>query len=171
MGFIIHVISYFFKIFIFFNRCCLWTIEHAHNGFVNSIIVDHKGTGFYSCSNDKYIKRWNLKINSFEGGKDAKIPVQTYQSDYGLFCMDHSYKEPLLVTGGEKLDIWDATRTVPRQSFDPCEERITSVKFNKIENHLVALSAKDNGVFLYDIKSGVGIRKFYMKVILFSKKN
>lgn len=70
----------------------------------------------------------------------------------------------MLATGGEKLAIWDANRSVIKQTFSPSMENITALRFNKVQTNLIALTSRDRSVMLYDIKSGVVIQKCLMKM-------
>jgi len=155
------------------NRC-LWTIEHAHNGFVYGLNVSNNTNrsmnSFYSCGVDKYLKRWNLDYNLWNGGgKDvASKPIQSYVAEGGLYCIDHHESEQLLVTGGEQIDVWDAERTIPKQSFDGDSgtgaslDTIYAIKFNRVQKSVVGYCCRDRSVGLYDIKAGVRIKSFVM---------
>jgi WD40 repeat protein len=66
-------------------------IKNAHNGFINSLIIDQtskeeKESRYFSCSTDKYLKLWKLKPNKMKEEEDDK-PIQTYLSESPLLCM------------------------------------------------------------------------------------
>lgn len=136
----------------------LKTISNAHNGFINGICFDKVTKDhYYTVGTDKYLKRWKYK------GTNSDQPVQVYQAEYGLYCIDYHQEDNYLITGGDRLDLWDSNRTIPKQSFEPCMDSIVSCKFNPVEKSLVLCSARNNGLYLYDIKAGTGISEFAMK--------
>jgi len=102
-------------------------------------------------------------VNLEGGGKNSHVPVSTYTMDYSLYCLDHHFDEPVIVTGGENLDVWDTERTIPKQSFQASDDYVQCCKFNHVEKSLVTCSTRDRTIFLYDIKAGVNIRQFTMK--------
>ena len=157
------------KIWDLNSKKVLWGIQNAHNGFTNGILVDptskdiSKGY-FYSCSaSDKTLKKWKLNINEVEGGKDSKTPIQTHTSKYGLYCLDHHFKDSSLVTGGENLDIWDSNRMIIKQSYESTNDSIQSVKYNQVEKSLIGYCSKDKGVHIFDERSGMNVKSFQMK--------
>lgn len=134
------------------------SIQNAHNGFINGVCFDKvTKEHFYTIGTDKYLKRWKYK-----GSNTSDEPIQVYQAEYGLYCIDFHQDDNYLITGGDKLDLWDSNRSIPKQSFEPCMDSILSCKFNPVEKSLVLLSARNNGLYLYDIKSGTGISEFFM---------
>ncbi|KAL0479656.1 DDB1- and CUL4-associated factor [Acrasis kona] len=135
----------------------------AHNSFVNGIVVDPEGEYFYSCGTDRYLKKWKLDTKTLE---PEKSPVANYITDNGLLCMDHHYKQNLLVTAGDVITVWDTTRLIPTQSFDlqmlHTMETVFAVKYNKVECDIVAYCCRDRSVGLYDVRSGEVVRRLVM---------
>jgi WD repeat and SOF domain-containing protein 1 len=50
------------------------------------------------------------------------------------------------------VDIWDETRGEPVQSFEWGQDTVTSLRFNKSEGSLLAGTATDRSIVLYDLR-------------------
>jgi WD repeat and SOF domain-containing protein 1 len=135
----------------------------AHNSFVNGLAVDPSGEYFYTCGTDRYLKKWQLDINSMVSNK---IPVANVVTDNGLLCMDHHFSNQTVVTAGDVITIWDTTRLIPTQSFDlqllHTMETIGAVKYNRVEKDILGYCCRDRSVGLYDVRSGEVVRRVLM---------
>lgn len=77
--------------------------------------------------------------------------------------IDTHYSEPLLISGGETLDLWNYYRNDAIASYNYNSEYIYYVKFNKAETDLVGLTLSDNSIGLVDVRSKMPINKIFLK--------
>jgi len=149
-----------------------WSVK-AHQGFVRSVTVSQGGDIFVSVGDDKTIKQWRFEVDSDlpDGMKvndeTSTEPVEVYTTKWPLTGVDHSWDRPQFATAGSRVDVWDHTRSEPIHSFDWGAESITSVKFNPVETRILASTATDRAIALYDLRTSSPVRK----VILTMKTN
>jgi len=70
----------------------------------------------------------------------------------------------MFVTCGDTVDVWDYNRSQPLSSFEWGCERIITTRFNPAEPALVASTAVDRSVGLYDLRGNSAIRKVILKM-------
>lgn len=100
----------------------------------------------------------------------AKVsPVATWSSPTGssFLSIDHHYRDSLFVTCGPSgLDVWDPTRSAPKQSYSWGSDSVTTCKWNPAESGLIASTGADRSVVLYDVRTDSALRK-----VVFSMSN
>ncbi|KAL9641768.1 hypothetical protein ABK040_009089 [Willaertia magna] len=167
----------------FVNGIAIPPYLHASSSTENSF--------YFSVGTDKHLKKWelNLKVANvnpemastkygsigYTLGDDTvgklpsyATPTQDVVAPNTLLCIDHHYSDPLIATSGyEFIHLWDCyqDRLVPKQEFElpTSTETVYSVKFNRVERHILAYCARDRSVGLYDIKSNQMIRAVTME--------
>mmetsp|Transcript_23716 Transcript_23716/g.68564 ORF Transcript_23716/g.68564 Transcript_23716/m.68564 type:complete len:446 (+) Transcript_23716:76-1413(+) len=148
----------------------LWSLQHltcgavvprAHSGFVRGVTLSLDGSRALSCGDDKTVKMWSIneRAASMEGD-----PVSTYNCTSMSNSIDHHWKKPLFVTTGDTVDVWDYNRSSPLSSFEWGCERVISSRFNPAEPALVASTAVDRSIGLYDLRGNTPIRKVILKL-------
>merc|ERR1719361_2029085 len=70
----------------------------------------------------------------------------------------------MFVTAGDTVDVWDYERSAPLNSFEWGCERVIAARFNPAEPALVASTAVDRSVGLYDLRGNSAIRKVLLKM-------
>jgi len=65
-------------------------------------------------------------------------------------------------TSGVQVDIWDESRSEPKQSFQWGADSIHHVRFNPVETNILASCSSDRGITLYDLRSNVPLKKLIM---------
>jgi hypothetical protein len=98
----------------------------------------------------KVIKHWSMK---------EETAVQTIIGKTFYTAIDHNLKKAIYTTSGERIDIWDETRHEPLKSYTWGVDSHYTVKFNPIEASILASSAADRSIILYDIRQTVPLRK------------
>merc|ERR1712065_109200 len=58
-----------------------------------------------------------------------------------------------------KLDMWDTTRSTPIQTMAFSDDTMTAVKFSPVETEILAATATDRSLSLYDIREESAVRK------------
>ena len=126
----------------------------AHAGFVRGICMNPRGTSFFTVGEDKIIKQWQYPVD-----KGELEPVTTVLGKTIFQGIDHHWSGEMFATCGDKVDIWDESRSEPIRSFTWGPDSITSLKFNPVEDDLLAAVGSDRTVALYDIRRPTPLRK------------
>ncbi|CAH3188898.1 unnamed protein product, partial [Porites lobata] len=144
------------------RRECLRTLT-AHSGFVRGLCVNSLGDTFISIGDDKVIKQWSME-QSLSASASSPDPVNTIIGKNLYHGIDHHWRSAVFATCGEQVDIWDEHRAEPVRSFTWGVDTIHSVKFNPIETHLLASTASDRSIILYDMRGSTPLRKVVMEM-------
>lgn len=149
------------KVWDLSRRECVWTTT-AHQGFVKGLAPDKDGNTFYSCGDDKIIKQWLLQQT--ESDSEGIEPLSTFFAPHALNSIDHHWNDPQFATCGDSVCIWDSQRpgSEPVHSYKWGADSISSVKFNPAEACLLASTASDRSVCLYDLRASIPMRKIYL---------
>jgi len=91
------------------------------------------------------------------------LPRTTFLSDSLLYNLDHSYGDALFASSGPMVQVWSYERSKPIQSFNMGVDTVTKLKFNPSQYNVIASTAMDRSVNLYDIRGNTLIHKLYMK--------
>lgn len=130
----------------------------AHNGFVRGLAFNPSGQRMFSVGDDKVVKIWDVNDNE-------KIePLSTYVHSGMMIGIDHHGSEAKFATCGDNVEIWDEHRSVPLRTFDWGIDTIHSVRFNHIETNILAATASDRSIMLYDMRGSNPLRKVIMKM-------
>ena len=115
---------------------------------------------------DKVVKTWRYP-DSLHEIDSSYTPATSYVGKSVYLGVDHHWTQPVFATCGDRVDIWDGDRSEPVRSFTWGVDSITNVRFNPIEHNVLASTASDRTVALYDIRGATPLRK----VILSMKSN
>lgn len=142
------------------NRKCMRTIQ-GHSGMIRGLCATQDGDYFFSVGDDKTIKQWNMQSPSWGGTEE---PMNTVIGKSVMMGISHHLREPLFVTCGEKVDLWEETRSEPLRSFTWGVDSLHSVKFNPVETNIIGSTASDRGIILYDIREAHPLRKVILEL-------
>lgn len=140
---------------------CKAEVPRAHEGFVRGVVATPDGDHFISCGDDKSAKMWALHRQDFTVGEE---PVGTYHMASIPNAVDHHWKKPMFVTVSDTVDVWDYSRSTPLSSFEWGCERIITARYNPAEPALIASTAIDRSIGLYDLRGNSAIRKVLLKM-------
>ncbi|XP_014668035.1 PREDICTED: DDB1- and CUL4-associated factor 13-like [Priapulus caudatus] len=133
----------------------------AHSGFVRGLCMQPDCQSFFSVGDDKTIKQWKMESPAYG---ELEEPVMTILGKTMFLGIDHHWKEPFYATCGDRVDIWDETRTEPMRSFTWGLDSITSLKFNHVETNVLASTANDRNIVLYDMRGATPLRKVILEM-------
>mmetsp|Transcript_7514 Transcript_7514/g.9039 ORF Transcript_7514/g.9039 Transcript_7514/m.9039 type:complete len:444 (-) Transcript_7514:1473-2804(-) len=145
----------------------VWDVAHkknvwsapGHSGFVRGLSVTNGGSLFYSCGDDKTIKKWQFMPE----GK-VSSPLEIIKAIYPVQGIDCHWSEDKFVTCGATLDIWEDSKTEPLHTFKWGADSITSVKFNPAERNLIGSTGSDRSITLYDSRAATPLRKMVLSM-------
>lgn len=69
----------------------------------------------------------------------------------------------MFVTGGEKVQLWSASRAAPLAIWDWNKDSVSRVRFNPSEHHIIASVAMDRYFTLYDARSRSPLKRVALK--------
>mmetsp|Transcript_47975 Transcript_47975/g.98975 ORF Transcript_47975/g.98975 Transcript_47975/m.98975 type:complete len:447 (-) Transcript_47975:54-1394(-) len=139
---------------------CGTSVSKAHEGFVRGVTMSPDGRKAFSCGDDKAAKMWSIKPKACVISEEAEA---VYNMAYIPGAIDHHWQRPMFVTVGDTVDVWDYNRSTPLSSFEWGCERVITGRFNPAEPCLLASTAVDRSIGLYDLRGNASIRKVILK--------
>jgi WD repeat and SOF domain-containing protein 1 len=136
-------------------------VEKAHEGFVRDVCTSMDGSHVFSCGDDKAAKMWVLDN---EGATIRAEPKATFHASTIPNSIDHHWQKPMFVTTGDTVDVWDYNRSAPLSSFEWGCDRVITARFNPAEPSLIASTAVDRSIGLFDLRGNSAIRKVILKM-------
>ncbi|CAN1827469.1 DDB1- and CUL4-associated factor 13 [Linum perenne] len=130
--------------------------------------------GLFSGSMDGDIRLWDIAsrrtVCQFPGhqgavrGVTASADGRTLVS-CGTDCtaVDHQWGGDLFATTGARVEIWNHNRSQPVNTFEWGTDTVISVRFNPAEPNVMATSASDRSIALYDLRMSTPVRKIIMQ--------
>ena len=143
------------------GRQCLINIL-AHSRFVRGVCMDPAGNNFITVGEDKIIKQWRYEEEGGEAGE--REPVSTILGKTIYQGIDHHCSDPVFATCGDRVDVWDESRSEPIRSYTWGSDSVTNLRFNPIETNILAVAASDRAVVLYDVRQPTPLRKVVMRM-------
>lgn len=147
------------KVWDLAQRVCVWSAI-AHSGFVRGVAADVSCKTFFSCGDDKLIKRWSLEADTISGAPIE--PLSTVIAPHSLTAIDHHWVDDQFATSGDAVCVWDDVRTTIVHTYRWGADSVKTVRFNPAEACLLASTGSDRSVCLYDLRASVPMRKFVM---------
>ncbi len=144
------------KIWDLTSREEVWQTR-AHENIVKDVCwtPDRK---LLSCGTDKTVKVW--------GPHDAESkgpPLATYLGQAAFTSISHHRSQPSFAASSSSISIYDLSRpsSAPTQTLQwpTSTDTINSVSFNQVETSIIASTALDRAVVLYDLRTCSAISK------------
>jgi WD repeat and SOF domain-containing protein 1 len=137
----------------------------SHRRAINGLSITHEGESCVSCSTDTKVCLWKLPFycKGFESDTMNQSPIATFYGEFSFNDIDHHKSEPRFVTASNAVEIWEHSRQKPVQSFHWGSDSKISARFNPIEREVLAASALDCSLVLYDLRMSTPIKKLYMR--------
>ncbi|ESQ54406.1 hypothetical protein EUTSA_v10025176mg [Eutrema salsugineum] len=138
----------------------------GHQGAVRGLTVSTDGNVLVSCGTDCTVRLWNVprpSLQDFNISSENSIePSAVYVWKNAFWGVDHQYGGELFATAGAQLDIWNHNRSQPVQSLQWGTDSVISVRFNPGEPDLLATSASDRSITIYDLRMSSAAKKIIM---------
>lgn len=140
------------------------TLLMAHHGMVSGLVVSPQQQ-LLLCGADKTIKVWDVNApaalaeGTLGSGSGTSKPLKTFLGGHLFQLLDHHRLDPLFVTGGALIELWDMQRSKPTTNLTWGCDNITAVRFNKLETNVLALAGADRLVVLYDLRTNSSTQK------------
>ena len=144
------------KIWDLTTRGEVWQTK-AHTNIIKSMCwtTDRK---LLSCGTDKTIKMFD----PYDSESNAS-PITTYLGNSTFTGLSHHRSQPTIAASSTVISIYDISRpaSVPTQTihWPTSTDTITSVAFNQTETSILASTALDRAVVLYDLRTSSPVSK------------
>ena len=155
-----------------------WSVL-AHAGMVRGLAVASDGDSFFSCGDDRAVRRWRMTAHealaaapegeAAGGGGGARRPARrapegvkpmtVWSGKHAFTSVDHDYSSARFATSSTVVDVWDYARSEPLHSYEWGSDTVTSVRFNPAQAGLLASTGADRTVCLYDLRTDSALRK------------
>ena len=151
---------------------CNFRINNAHTSAIRGVACTSDGEHFITCSLDSTVKLYNYQqcIDRYtQSHHTTTIPPQhqwlgesAYNSVDTYYNSSDSEYSDTFVTGGSNVSLWNIHRSEPIHSFTWGVDNINTVQYNRVECNVLASTASDRNIVLYDVRSKSPIRKIVM---------
>ncbi|MED6158560.1 hypothetical protein PIB30_033779 [Stylosanthes scabra] len=138
----------------------------GHQGAIRGLTVSTDGRMLVSCGTDCTVRLWNASADNLmelsNSTKNSVEPASVHVGKNAYLAVDHQWDSELFATAGAQVDIWNHNRSEPINSFQWGSDSVISVRFNPGEPNLLATSANDRSIMLYDLRMVSPVRKMIM---------
>ncbi|KAL3848821.1 hypothetical protein ACJIZ3_010703 [Penstemon smallii] len=139
----------------------------GHQGAVKGLTVSTDGRVLVSCGTDSTVRLWNVPIPSLMESDDSSSneakPLAVYVWKNAFWAVDHQWNGDLFATAGAQVDIWNHNRAQPVNTFEWSKDTTISIRFNPGEPNILATSASDRSITIYDLRLQSPARKIIMR--------
>nr|SVE75711.1 EOG090X04WU [Daphnia hispanica] len=142
------------------RRKIVYTVQ-AHDGFLRAMAFSQETSSLYTVGDDKLIKQWKTEEVD---GSDLKAPINTVLTSGMLTGISHHRSKPVMATCGEACNLWEHSRAQPIKTFQWGVDSLQSIKFNQIEENILAACGSDRSIILYDMRESVPVRKVVLRM-------
>ncbi len=116
-----------------------------------------------SCGADRTVKVWDPY-----GAESKAPPLATYLGQAGFTSLSHHRSQSSFAASSTSISIYDLNRpsSAPTQSLQwpTSTDTISAVSFNQIETSILASTALDRAVVLYDLRTSSALSKVVLRL-------
>eukprot|EP00096_Caligus_rogercresseyi_P014095 TRINITY_DN6627_c0_g1_i1.p1 TRINITY_DN6627_c0_g1~~TRINITY_DN6627_c0_g1_i1.p1 ORF type:complete len:447 (+),score=106.61 TRINITY_DN6627_c0_g1_i1:56-1396(+) len=138
------------------DRKCVLTYE-GHKGFARGLTFSGSGDTLISVGDDKIIHTWKTPTEGCI--ENLRKPLHSVATKSLLNGISHHRNEDKFATCGESTALWTTGRNVPLKEFQWGVDSIHCVRFNMVEESILAACASDRSIILYDVRESNPMRK------------
>ncbi|KAG5545237.1 hypothetical protein RHGRI_017639 [Rhododendron griersonianum] len=139
----------------------------GHQGAVRGLTASTDGRILVSCGTDCTVRLWNVPLatgmESDDSSDNSAKQLAAYVWKNAFWAVDHQCDGNLFATAGAQVDIWDHNRSQPVNSFEWGKDTVISVRFNPGEPNVLATSASDRSIAIYDLRMSSPTTKLIMR--------
>ncbi|XP_058218674.1 uncharacterized protein LOC131329526 isoform X2 [Rhododendron vialii] len=139
----------------------------GHQGAVRGLTASTDGRILVSCGTDCTVRLWNVPLatgmESDDLSDNSAKQLAAYVWKNAFWAVDHQCDGNLFATAGAQVDIWDHNRSQPVNSFEWGKDTVISVRFNPGEPNVLATSASDRSIAIYDLRMSSPTTKLIMR--------
>ncbi|CAI0394127.1 unnamed protein product [Linum tenue] len=139
----------------------------GHQGAVRGLTASTDGSTLISCGTDCTVRIWSVPVAAtLESDHASNKPIEAnavYVGKNAYWAVDHQWGGDLFATTGARVEIWNHNRSQPVNTFEWGTDTVISVRFNPGEPNLLATSASDRSIALYDLRMSTPARKLIMQ--------
>lgn len=93
-----------------------------------------------------------------------QTPLNTYVGEQAFTGLDHRRDSDMFATSGRCVELWDYNRNEPVFAMEWGSESVASVAWNRVETNILAATASDCSVILYDVNTNTPLHKLFLKM-------
>lgn len=140
----------------------------GHQGAVKGLTVSNDGRLLVSCGADSTVRLWNLPdptaMGSYDSANMTSTPAAVYVWKNAFWAIDYKWDndDETFATGGAQVDIWNRNRSQPATTFKCGTDTVISVCFDPAQPNILATSAHDRRIRLYDLRMSSAASKVTM---------
>lgn len=91
-------------------------------------------------------------------------PLHVWSGKRSYQYIDHHWSQSIFATSSSVVDVWDYNRSEPVHTYEWGADTVTTVRFNPAETSLLATTANDRSIALYDIRQDSPLRKVILSM-------
>jgi DDB1- and CUL4-associated factor 13 len=149
------------KIWDLTSRAEVWQIQ-AHENIVKDMCWTPERK-LLSCGTDKTVKLWDPY-----SAESKAPPLATYRGHGAFTSLSHHRTHPSIAASSSDISIYDLSQpsSAPTQTlkWPTSTDTINAVSFNQVETSIIASTALDRAVVLYDLRTSSPLSKVVLQL-------
>ncbi|KAF4352007.1 uncharacterized protein LOC115699717 [Cannabis sativa] len=139
----------------------------GHQGAVKGVAASTDGRLLVSCGTDCTVRLWNVPssdvVEPSDSTEKSTQALEEYVWKNAFWAVDHQWNGDRFATAGAGVHIWNHNKSVPEKIFEWGTDTVISVRFNPGEPNVLATTATDRGIVLYDLRTSKEVTKIIMR--------
>ncbi|KAA8498895.1 DDB1- and CUL4-associated factor 13 [Porphyridium purpureum] len=112
--------------------------------------------------------RLHTPLGQAEGGlkhRNRMVPSHVFMASMPLSSVDAHWRDPsLFVTSSDAVELWDVGRSKPIQRLSWGADAVHKVRYNPVEQNLLASLGADRSIVIYDVRLKTPVRKLVLSM-------